>query len=174
MNTTYNLKNKIIINILSGLAALAVIIFPFYAKAAEKSQPTKTAKASPPKSSAGNSAPKSSHLSEEKIKTMYDVFISDWMSKLDKISKTNMEKVAFNSDPDGYAGKYILYGPDKDFWVKKTDSSLTTHVGYLKYKQKVYEKKGKTMTDAQNCAPCLVQENNVTEIFRFTNGKWIY
>jgi len=166
-------KTNITIKLLSGLAALAVILFPIDSTATEKIQAVQTTKISPKKNNY-NSVIKSSVLTEEKVKTMYDDFILNWMIKLDKISKDNSEQIALNPSSDGFSGKFISYGPEKDFWVKKTDSNLTTHVGYLKYKQKVYEKKGKTITDAKNCIPCLVQENNVTEIFRFTKGKWIY
>lgn len=111
---------------------------------------------------------------DETAKKGFELFVRDWMSKLVSVSDQNVKHVKLMNDQDGYSGRYICYGPDCDFEVKPTTSKEAPFIGILRYKEKHFEKRGVTFAEASEAPAVVAMEVPVTEIFRFSKGKWVY
>jgi hypothetical protein len=115
-------------------------------------------------------------MAEADIELSFEKFAKTWMNKLENISKANSKTIGIKpSTADGvYSGRYICYGPECQTSIKKTDSTETPYVGLIRYSEKQILKKGPTRQDAMNDPGTAVEETSVTEIFRFSKGRWIY
>lgn len=112
--------------------------------------------------------------SEETANKLFADFVVDWMKKLENINNANRAKPQIQAVDGGYSCCYVHYGPDREFWIKRTDSSVTPFVGFLRYSEKTIQKYGKTQEEALRDVEQVVAETPVTEIFRYSKGKWIY
>jgi hypothetical protein len=97
----------------------------------------------------------------------FEQFVNVWMSRLDRIGKMNILGIDIMPRDQGFVGRYVCYGPECEFSIKETVSPETPFVGILHYSEKHFLKKGETRQ-------MLTEKIPVTEIFRFTRGKWVY
>lgn len=108
------------------------------------------------------------------VQKSFEQFVSVWMSRLDSIGKMNILGIDIVPRDQGFAGQYVCYGPECEFSIKETGSHETPFVGILHYSEKHFLKKGETRQKAFQSAGMLTEKIRVTEIFRFTRGKWVY
>lgn len=104
----------------------------------------------------------------------FEQFVNVWMSKLDRIGKMNILGIDVMPRDQGFVGRYVCYGPECKFSVKETGSPETPFVGVLHYSEKHFLKKGETRQKTIQSPGMLTEKIRVTEIFRFTHGKWVY
>ena len=104
----------------------------------------------------------------------FERFVNSWMSKLDKIGKINILGIDIMPCDQGFVGRYVCYGPECKFTIKETCSQETPFVGILRYSEKHFLKKGETRQETFQSPGMLTKKIRVTEIFRFTRGKWMY
>jgi hypothetical protein len=104
----------------------------------------------------------------------FEQFVNVWMSKLDRIGKMNIRGLDIIPRDQGFVGRYVCYGPECEFSIKETVSPETPFVGILHYSEKHFLKKGETRQKAFQSPGMLTEKIPVTEIFRFTRGKWVY
>lgn len=110
------------------------------------------------------------------IEQSFEQFAKTWMAKLENINKINSKTVSLKpSAADGvYSGKYVCYGPECQTSIKKTDSAETPYIGLIRYSEKQILKKGTSKQDAMSDPGTAIEETPVTEIFRFSKGRWVY
>lgn len=97
------------------------------------------------------------------------------MSRLEQVNQQNIRTMKSETAANGrVVGRYICYGPDCVQEVRPTGSKVTPYVGILRYSQKVMEKEGDTLQQMQENAAVPASEIEVTEIFRYTRGRWVY
>ena len=111
---------------------------------------------------------------EEDALATFDAFTIEWMQKLVQTEDFHKTQAQVVESPDGFAVEYVGYIPDRLIKVKKTDSSDTPYVGILTYSEKKLRCAGKTKEEALQGPFEQVETNPVSEIFRFTKGKWVY
>ena len=104
----------------------------------------------------------------------FEQFVNVWMSKLDRIGKMNIRGLDIIPYDQGFVGRYVCYGPECKFAIKETESHETPFVGLLHYSEKHFLKKGRTRLKTFQSPGILTKKIPVTEIFRFTHGKWVY
>ena len=104
----------------------------------------------------------------------FEQFVNVWMSKLDRIGKMNILGIDIMPHDQGFVGRYVCYGPECEFSIKETGSPETPFVGVLHYSEKHFLKKGETRQKTIQSPGMLNEKIRVTEIFRFTRGKWVY
>ena len=104
----------------------------------------------------------------------FEQFVNVWMSKLDRIGKMNILGIDVMPRDQGFVGRYVCYGPECEFSIKETGSPETPFVGILRYSEKHFLKKGETRQKTFQSPGMLTKKIRVTEIFRFTRGKWVY
>jgi hypothetical protein len=109
------------------------------------------------------------------ILTSFENFSKGWMARLEKVNQENSRDVKSEAVADGrMVGRYICYGPDCMREVRGTESKATPYVGIIRYAQKVMEKEGDTPKKMKEDPGVQTSEIQVTEIFRYTGGRWVY
>jgi hypothetical protein len=108
------------------------------------------------------------------VQESFEKFVNAWMTKLDRIGKMNIRALNVVPSDKGFVGRYVCYGPECEFSIKETGYRETPFVGVLHYREKHFLKKGKTRQEAIQSSGMLTDKIPVTEIFRFTQGKWVY
>ncbi|MGV1100390.1 hypothetical protein ACUUL3_13405 [Thiovibrio sp. JS02] len=109
------------------------------------------------------------------IMASFEAFSKSWMSRLDQVSRRN----SLIAKPEAVAsgrlrGRYLCYGPDCEREVRGTGSKATPYVGIIRYVQREMEKEGKTLQEMREHPGVATGETKVTEIFRYTGGRWVY
>ncbi len=111
---------------------------------------------------------------DDVAKKRFETFAKDWMARLESINGQNLKNIKLANDPNGYSGRYICYGPECDLEVKPTASKEAPFIGILRYKERHMEKRGLTFSEATEAPSIVAVEVPVTEIFRYSKGKWVY
>ena len=104
----------------------------------------------------------------------FDKFVNAWMTKLEKIGENNIRNLDVTPSDQGFVSRYVCYGPKCEFYIKETGSPKTPFIGILHYQERHFLKKGETRQETFQCPGILTKKIPVTEIFRFTRGKWVY
>lgn len=118
--------------------------------------------------------PVANAISEETVNKLFADFVADWMKKLEDINNANRAKLKIQAVDGGFSCCYVHYGPEREFWIKRTDSPVTPFVGFLRYSEKTLQKYGKTQEEVLQNVERVIAETPVTEIFRYSKGKWVY
>jgi hypothetical protein len=127
---------------------------------------SKRAKAKPPAAAT---------VTEDAALASFDTFTIEWMDKLSRTEEfQRTQRVKIAESPEGFSAEYIGYLPHRYIVVKKTSSKATPFVGILTYFEKTLRCRGKTKEEALQGPFEQVETNLVSEIFRFTKGKWEY
>lgn len=108
---------------------------------------------------------------EEKARSSFDTFTIDWMRK---VGETEDMKRTIEEADDGFIAQYVKYLPTRYTVVKTTKSKETPFVGILTYYARTFQCLGKTRDDALSGPFKELHTKQVSEIFRYTRGKWVY
>ncbi|MDL1959942.1 MAG: hypothetical protein LWX01_11425 [Deltaproteobacteria bacterium] len=108
------------------------------------------------------------------VQESFEKFANAWMAKLDRMGKMNIRALNITPRDQGFVGRYVCYGPECKFSIKETGSPETPFIGLLHYSEKHFLKKGETRQETIQSPGMLTDNIPVTEIFRFTHGKWVY
>jgi hypothetical protein len=110
------------------------------------------------------------------IAASFESFSTGWMSRLAQVSQENSRTVKPEAPDAGgrTVGRYICYGPDCVREVRATGSRATPYVGILRYAQKAMEKEGETPQKMKEHPGVATGEIQVTEVFRYSAGRWVY
>lgn len=148
---------------------------PKQAKAAKsKSQAKAATKATPEAEATAEAAAAVVVVSEDIALASFDTFTIEWMKKLEETEQFHKMKAKVIESPEGFSAEYTGYLPPRYTHVKKTESSDTPYVGILTYYEKTLRSTGKTKEEALQGTFSQVEQTQVSEIFRFTKGKWEY
>ena len=112
---------------------------------------------------------------EDHARESFELFTRKWMQKLVKtedFQKKKMMKIIRAGE--GFVAEYTGYLPHRYTVVKLTKSKLTPFVGILTYYKKKMRSVGKTKGQAINGLFEQAETSQVSEIFRYTKGKWVY
>lgn len=119
----------------------------------------------------GASDPLEIDLAEEAARQSFDTFTIAWMRKLTKIDR-HKEKVT--ETDSSFSAEYSKYLPSRYTVVKKTRSEETPFVGILTYYTRKFRSTGSTKEEALEGPFEELTTKQVSEIFRYTKGKWVY
>jgi hypothetical protein len=100
-------------------------------------------------------------------------FCEEWMQKLEAREQSNVTHIKWESHPDGIVqGAYVGYTREHTCVTK--DGTGSVPVGKINYREIRYEKRGASIQEAEHSAPRPIEATDVTEIFRYSKGKWVY
>ena len=128
----------------------------------------KAAKAKPAANGKGAAAP-----SDEQIADQLKAFCVKWMGFLETRERDNKKGIKWEKQPAGTSGHYVGYSKEYDC-VMKERSSNGTPVAIIEYKEFLYEKTGPSQGEAEQDDPAVIEATEVTEIFRYNKGDWVY
>lgn len=140
-----------------GIAAVVAMAAPA-AHAAEK-------KAAKPAAAAA--------ASDEKVAADLTAFCKKWMGFLETRERDNKRGVKWQHTAAGVKGQYTGYSAEYDCSLKER-SSNGTPVATIVYREYVYETSGASQDAALAAKPTIVDATEVTEIFRYNKGEWVY
>jgi hypothetical protein len=153
----------------TGSAAAAPAASGDKAPATSDEKPAKASKANP----AEKGKAKAGGSNDEQIADQLKAFCVKWMGFLETRERDNKKGIKWEKKPPGISGHYVGYSKEYDC-VMKERSSNGTPVATIHYKEFLYEKAGASQGEAEQKDPSVVEATEVTEIFRYNKGQWIY
>ena len=114
---------------------------------------------------------------ETDVEKEFVTFQREWMEKLvrnGKYGRSNVQVKADESQQGLYVASYAELSDPIEHRIKKTDQQGAPYIGVIKYKKMTYSSKGKSPEEASRGDYVCDKELIVTEIFRFSGGKWVY
>ena len=99
-------------------------------------------------------------------------FCEEWMQKLVVREQRNVSHIQWQQESNGVKGSYIGYTQEHTCTTKVGTASVP--VGKISYREIRYEKSGPSIVAAESSRPHPVETTEITEIFRYDAGKWIY
>lgn len=113
-----------------------------------------------------------SAVAAEDARTAFPKFCEEWMEKLAAREKRNVTLIKWEGQADNVFGTYVGYSHQHTCTIK--DDNGQVPVGKITYLEVRYEKRGNTREEAESNPAKPLETTEVTEIFRFSQGKWIY
>ena len=109
------------------------------------------------------------------VKKAFEVFQDDWIQKVQAEGNWGEDKNTVEADPQGgYRASYRKVSEAREMEVKPTDDKKSPYVGVLRYEEQLYSSHGETPELAKQGPFECVKRVVVTEIFRYSEGKWVY
>jgi hypothetical protein len=109
-----------------------------------------------------------------KVADDLDAFCKKWMGFLAVREYDNRAKVAWKPAGDGVEAEFVGYGTDYICAMKENPDPKAVPVATIKYREFLYRQRGSSAEDAKVTAPDVLEATEVTEIFRYAKGEWVY
>jgi hypothetical protein len=138
------------------------------AKAAAKPAAKKSAKATEPKSPKEAAA---EILSGPEVRN-FQAFCDEWMQKLRDRETYNNSHITWENKDGRVSGEYTGYGTDKTCVAREEPGK--DPIGKINYRETRYRREGATQAEAMAAPGTVVEQEDVTEIFRYAKGRWQY
>ena len=114
---------------------------------------------------------------DAQIEASFLQFQKTWIQKLNKEGKYGEKSVRVERNPEDrslYVAKYDVLKESATCRVKQTGQKACPYVGVMRYEIWTCAAKGKTQEEAKRgpfeCRP----QTEMTEIFRYSGGMWVY
>ena len=101
----------------------------------------------------------------------FPAFCEEWMQKLVVRERDNVARIKWDTKPEGVHGEYVGYSQEHTCTLK---DNAEVPVGKISYREFRYEKRGGTAAEAEHSSAQPVEVTEVTEIFRYDKGKWVW
>ena len=128
------------------------------------------------KKSSGSSAPAASEKqtsSPDEIKVKFKTFCDGWMEKLRERERNNIAHIEWKPGGTGVVGEYVGYDT-QNFTVGDVTNAETKPIGRVIYMELKMRLSGSSQVDALAQKPEIIERTEVTELFRFDKGTWVY
>jgi len=113
-----------------------------------------------------------SAVEAQDVATAFQGFCDEWMHKLEEREHANVSHIKWETNANGVQGDYVGYTHEHTCVMK--DGTDSVPIGKINYREVRYEKHGGSIAEAEQSAPQPVEITEVTEIFRYSKGKWVY
>jgi hypothetical protein len=113
---------------------------------------------------------------EEKLKHLQETFTAfcdSWVDKLRERQRHNLATIKWQTSPEGVVGEYVGYDTDH-IGPETVDHPDETPIGKLVYIELKLRLAGPTEAHALAKEPEVIERTEVTELFRFNQGAWVY
>jgi hypothetical protein len=111
---------------------------------------------------------------QQKLTESLEAFCQMWMGFLEQREKDNKEQIAWRTLGDGVEGEFVGYTKDYTCALSELRPDTKVPVGTIKYLELKYRHKGASSTAALANRPKIIEATEVTEIFRYSQNKWVY
>lgn len=110
----------------------------------------------------------------ERAAGSFQAFCQEWMQKLAARERDNKQKIKWENGAEGTRGEYVGYSQEHTCQMRDYTNPESVPVGIITYREYRYQQTGATSEEAMKNEPRAVEAIEVTEIFRYTAGKWVY
>lgn len=111
---------------------------------------------------------------QEKAAGAFNAFCQEWMGKLAARERDNKAQIKWQTSAGGTKGEYIGYSAEHTCQIKDQTEPSSVPIGTITYRENRYQQSGASQLEAVQSEPRIIEIVEVIEIFRFTNGKWVY
>lgn len=136
--------------------------------------PAHAADTAPKPGSAAKAVPDKQAKAKTALDDSFTVFCGVWGDKLHEREIHNLKQMKWDSGKNWVQATYVGYSEPLSCVVEPTSANGPVPVGKIIYHEVVYEKRGSSVTEAEREPGKAVETTEVTEIFRYQNGKWVY
>lgn len=102
----------------------------------------------------------------------FRTFCDTWMQKLQDRNTYNDAHIAWTKGGAGVYGEYTSYGTDRTCVAREEPGKVP--IGKITYREIKYRREGANEAAAQSATATIVEQFDVTEIFRYGKGAWQY
>jgi len=102
----------------------------------------------------------------------FRAFCDEWMSKLAERERFNSANITWEKRENLVVGEYVGYSREKT--CEAREETGKDPIGKITYRELRYRQQGATPAEAMRTVGTIVDEMEVTEIFRFGKGRWQY
>lgn len=110
--------------------------------------------------------------SRANLDSSFQKFCAEWGDKLHAREVHNADSIKWDTGQNWVQGTYVGYSRPLSCALESDGGPVP--VGKIVYHEFVYEKRGATVSDAKQVPGQAIETTEVTEIFRYQNGKWVY
>jgi hypothetical protein len=148
-----------------GLLALAVALVVGHGGVASgEATKTKTAKAAVKSDGAARSADAA---------RKFESFCGSWLDKLRERERFNRTRIEWRRESTGVVGEYVGYDT-KTYRMLPPADVQESPVGKLVYMELRLRVSGESEAAALKSGPQVIEQTEVTELFRYDRGAWVY
>jgi hypothetical protein len=146
------------------------------APAAEKAAPAKK-KPAAKKAAAKKAAPATGTAALKEILEGEDVrdfrtFCDGWMQKLRERDRHNIAQIKWDTRDGQVVGEYVGYGTERTCVAREEPGK--DPIGKITYRETRYRREGRDPAAAMAGTGTILEQTDVTEIFRYGKGRWQY
>lgn len=116
-------------------------------------------------------AAESSRMQE--LKATFKTFIESWMEKLRARERHNIATIEWKPGSSGVVGEYVGYDTSS-YQIAGISNPDAAPIGRVVYMELKLRLSGASEVDALAQKPEIVEQTEVTELFRFDRGSWVY
>lgn len=102
----------------------------------------------------------------------FRAFCDSWMQKLRERDTYNVAHIAWKTQDGRVSGEYVSYGTDRTCSAREEPGK--DPIGKITYREILNRREGATQAAAMAAAGTIVEQTDVTEIFRYAKGRWLY
>jgi hypothetical protein len=102
----------------------------------------------------------------------FQAFCDEWMQKLRERERYNSSHIAWEAHAGRVSGEYVGY--DTHCTCVAREEPGKDPIGKITYRETRYKREGTTETDALAEPSTVLEQSDVTEIFRYGKGRWQY
>jgi hypothetical protein len=162
-------------NRLGWLAAALFVLVLVNPVHADDIDPAEPAAAAPAEAAAAPTAEaKPVDPKTQKILNDLEEFCKKWMGFLLIRERDNRAAIDWLPGPTGVSGKFVGYSSDYDCELRDATKPNAVPVATITYREYIYQQEGDSKDVATGTAPRVMEATEVTEIFRYSQGKWVY
>jgi len=107
------------------------------------------------------------------VRKKFETFASGWMEKLRERERFNASKAKWQPAGSGVQAVYIGYDT-ANYRILPLSGLDSTPVGKLVYLELKLRLTGESEAAARARQPEIIERVEVTELFRYDRGKWVY
>jgi len=101
----------------------------------------------------------------------FNHFCEEWMGKLAAREEHNVTHIKWDTKSEGVKGEYVGYTKEHTCTTKNASA---VPIGKIIYREVRYQKQGGSIPEAEKSSARPIETTEVTEIFRYAKGKWVY
>jgi hypothetical protein len=103
----------------------------------------------------------------------FETFCGSWLDKLRERERHNKTRITWEKQPSGVVGEYVGYDTETSRMVPPADVQQVP-VGRLVYMELRFRVAGESEAVALEQKPEIIERTEVTELFRYDRGTWVY
>lgn len=107
------------------------------------------------------------------VEREFALFTADWIDKVNRNYASRQNSIEVTKEDFFFTGRFSEIEKGSVIWTVKQIPTSPDFIGLLEYMEWVYESSGITHEDAINGPFLPVKGRKVTEIFRYSQNRWI-